>query len=227
MAQPLKPAMHKVHEHGGVLRPAPVATPYGNAVGAGQPMVIGPAKAIGPAHSQHAAMCKMDQQPLPLPCEVAPSVMSMTGNIVRGSIRPASVSHANEASSHFELRPHAGHSAVWKTQCHPHAALQPAHATPLGVVISGPATSNHSVHTPRVAPLRSSTATSTAPPKSEAVQHTQSESRAHMLTTQQLAVSSHSSTSNYVDITPLLARRPGRGRGKAVHVAPIPGCKNT
>ena len=96
MAQPIKPAMHKVHEHGGVLRSASVATPYGNAVGAGQPMVIGPAKATGPAHPQHAAICKMDQQPMPLPCEVAPSVMSMTGSIVKGSIRLASVGHANQ-----------------------------------------------------------------------------------------------------------------------------------
>ena len=79
MAQPLKPAMHKMHEHGGAPRTASVATPLGNAVGAGQPIVIGPAKATGPAHSQHAAMGKMDQQPLPLPCEVAPSVMSMQG----------------------------------------------------------------------------------------------------------------------------------------------------
>ena len=55
MAQPLKPAMHKMHEHGGAQRTASVATALGNAVGAGQPMVIGPAKATGPAHSQHAA----------------------------------------------------------------------------------------------------------------------------------------------------------------------------
>ena len=89
---------------------------------------------------------------------------------------------------------------------------------PRGVVISGPATSHHSVHTSRVAPLRSGT----APPKSEAMQHTQGEGRANLLTTQQLAVSSHSSASIYVDPTPLLARRPGRGRGKAVQVAPIP-----
>jgi hypothetical protein len=202
----------------GVLRSAFVATPYGNVVGAGQPMVIGPAKVTGPAHSQHAAMCNMDQQPLPLPCEVAPSVMSMTGSIVKGSIRPASVGHANQASGHSELRLQAGHSAVWRTQCHPQTAMQPAHPTSRGVVIRGPATSHHAVHTSRVAPLKSGT----APPKSEAVQHTQSEGGAHLLTTQQLAVSSHSSASNYVDPTPLLARRPGRGRGKAVHVAPIP-----
>ena len=68
IAQPMKPAMHIVHGHGGVLRPASVATPLGNAHGAGQPMVIGPAKATGPAHSQHEAMCRMDQ---PLPCEMA------------------------------------------------------------------------------------------------------------------------------------------------------------
>ena len=46
---------------------------------------------------------------------------------------------------------------------------------------------------------------------SEAVQRTQSEGGAHLLTTQQLAVSSHSSASNYVDPTPLLARRPQAG----------------
>ena len=51
-------------------------------------MVIGPVKATGPVLSQHATMCKMVQQPLPLPCEVAPSVISMTGSIVKGSIRP-------------------------------------------------------------------------------------------------------------------------------------------
>ena len=181
-------------------------------------MVIGPVKATGPFLSQHATMCKMVQQPLPLPCEVAPSVISMTGSIVKGSIRPANVGHANQANGHSELRLRAGHSAVWRTPCHPRTALQPADPTPRGVVISGPATSHHSVHTSRVAPLRSGT----APPKSEAMQHTQGEGRANLLTTQQLAVSSHSSASIYVDPTPLLARRPGRGRGKAVQVAPIP-----
>ena len=112
IAQQLKPAMHNVHGHGVVLRPASVAPPIGNAHGAGQPMVIGPAKATGPAHSQHAAMCRMDQQPLPLPCEMAPSVTSMTGSTVIGSIRPASVGHANQAGSHSELRLQGGHSTV-------------------------------------------------------------------------------------------------------------------
>ena len=218
IAQPMKPALHIVHGHGEVLRPASVATPSGNAHGAGQPMVIGPAKATGPAHSKHEAMSRMDQQPLPLPCEVAPSVMSMASNIVKGSIRPATVSCANEASSRTELRPQAGHSAVWTTQCHPHAALQPAHPTPIGAVISGPATSNHLVHTSRVAPIRSSIALR----NSEAVRRTHSASEAHVLTTPHLSVSSHSSASNYVDITPLLAKRPGRGRGKAVQWAPNP-----
>ena len=73
IAQPMKPALHIVHGHGEVLRPASVATPSGNAHGAGQPMVIGPAKATGPAHSKHEAMSRMDQQPLPLPCEVGSS----------------------------------------------------------------------------------------------------------------------------------------------------------
>ena len=77
IAQPMKPALHNVHGHGAVLRPASVATPHGNAHGAGQPMVIGPAKATGPAHSKHEAMSRMDQQPLPLPCEMAPSVTGL------------------------------------------------------------------------------------------------------------------------------------------------------
>ena len=145
-------------------------------------------------------------------------VPANTGSIVKGSIRPANVGHANQANGHSELRLRAGHSAVWRTPCHPRTALQPADPTPRGVVISGPATSHHSVHTSRVAPLKSGT----APPKCEAVQHTQGEGGAHLPTTQQLAVSSHSSASIYVDPTPLLARRPGRGRGKAVQVAPIP-----
>ena len=175
-------------------------------------MVIGPAKATGPAHPQHAAICKMDQQPMPLPCEVAPSVMSMTGSIVKGSIRLASVGHANQASGHSELRPQAGHSAAWRTQCHPQTDMQPFHPPPRGIVISGPATCHHSVHTLRVTPAWSCT----APPKSVVVQSTQSEGGAHMPTPLQPAVSSHSSASTYVDPTPLLARRPGRGRGKAV-----------
>ena len=132
IAQQLKPAMHNVHGHGVVLRPASVAPPIGNAHGAGQPMVIGPAKATGPAHSQHAAMCRMDQQPLPLPCEMAPSVTSMTGNTVIGSIRPASVGHANQSGNHTELRLQGGHSTVWRSQCMPLAALQPAHPPPPG-----------------------------------------------------------------------------------------------
>ena len=212
IAQQLKPAMHNVHGHGVVLRPASVATPIGNAHGAVQPMVIGPAKATGPAHSQHESMCRMDQQPLPLSCEMAPSVTSMTGNTVIGSIRPASVGHANQSGNHTELRLQGGHSTVRRSQCMPLAALQPAHPPPIGVVISGPATCHHSVHTLRVTPTWSCT----APPKGGVVQCTQSKGGAHMPTPLQPAVSSHSSASTYVDTTPLLARRPGRGRGKAV-----------
>ena len=172
MAQPIKPAMHKVHEHGGVLQSASVATPLGNAHGAGQPMVIGPAKATGPAHPQHAAVCKMDQQPMPLPCEVAPSVISMTGSIVKGSIRPASVGHSKSGQRQLRVAPSSGTlGSVEDSMSSSDCALQPAHPTPLGVVISGPTTSHHSVHTSRVAPLRSGT----APPKSEAMQHTQGE----------------------------------------------------
>ena len=216
IAQPMKPALHNVHGHGAVLRPASVATPHGNAHGAGQPMVIGPAKATGPAHSKHEAMSRMDQQPLPLPCEMAPSVTSMTRGTVTGSIRPASVGHANQAGSQSESRLQGGHSTVWRP--HTQAALQPSIPTPIGAVIRGPATSNHPVHTSRVAPIWSSIDL----PKGKAVRRTHSASEAHVLTTQQLSVSSHSSASNYVDITPLLAKRHGRGRGRAIQVAPNP-----
>ena len=140
-------------------------------------MVIGPAKATGPAHSKHEAMSRMDQQPLPLPCEMAPSVTSMTRGTVTGSIRPASVGHANQAGSQSESRLQGGHSTVWRP--HTQAALQPSIPTPIGAVISGPATSNHPVHTSRVAPIWSSIDL----PKGEAVRRTHSASEAHVLTT--------------------------------------------
>ena len=149
---------------------------------------------------------------MPLPCEMAPSVTSMTGITVTRSIRPACVGHANQAGSHPELRLQGGHSAVWRTQCKPQAALQPAHPPPHEARISGPATCHHSVHTLRVIPAWSCI----APPMSGAVQSTQSEGGAYVPTPLQPAVSSHSSASTYVDPTPRLATRPGRGRGKAV-----------